>query len=51
MGKFIKLFLLGVLVIALFSVAVSMLPYVIVGFVVLYLYDRYFGKDKADRRE
>lgn len=47
MGNFIKLFLLGILVIALFNVAVAMLPFVIVGFVALYLYDRFVGpKDR-----
>ncbi len=50
MGTFIKLFIVGVIVIVMFKVAVALLPYVLVGFLFLYLV-AYFKKKKHSHKE
>lgn len=50
MGTFIKLFIVGVIVIVMFKVAVALLPYVLIGFLFLYLVD-YFKKKKRSQKE
>lgn len=45
MGTFIKLFIVGVIFIALFKVAAAMLPFVLVGFLFLYIVKEIKKKD------
>lgn len=44
---FIKLFLIGFVVLTLLNIAASMLPYVIVGYVAVYLYRRYGKREMS----
>lgn len=44
---FIKLFLIGFVVLTLLNIAASMLPYVIVGYVAVFLYRRYGKREMS----
>jgi hypothetical protein len=46
-ASFIKLFLIGFVVLTLLNVAATMLPYVIVGYVAVYLYRRYNKREMS----
>ncbi len=48
MGTIIRLFLVGVLVVVFFKIAAAMLPYVLLGFLVLYIVRHYRNKDKKE---
>lgn len=44
---FIKLFLIGFVLLLLLDIAASMLPYVIVGYIAVYLYRRYGKREMS----
>lgn len=46
-GAFIKFFIIGFIVLTLLNVAASMLPYVIVGYLAVYLYRRYNKREMS----
>lgn len=46
MSTFIRLFIIGVIVVVLFKVAAAMLPYVLLGFLFIYLVNYFKKKDK-----
>ena len=46
-ASFIKLFLIGFVLLTILDVAASMLPYVIIGYVAVYLYRRYNKREMS----
>lgn len=51
MGTFIKLFIVGVIVIVMFKVAAALLPYVLVGFLFLYVVNHFKKKKNNSTQE
>ncbi len=47
MGTFIRLFILGLIVVVVFKIAAAMLPFVLLGFLFLYMV-RYFKKKDSN---
>lgn len=44
---FIKFFIIGFILLAVLDIAASMLPYVIVGYIAVYLYRRYGKREMS----
>lgn len=46
MGTFIRLFIIGVIVVVVFKIAAAMLPYVLLGILFLYVINHFKKKEK-----